>query len=543
MGAFGSALGPAQVVQRGRLRILGPDHPDTAEALVLVANCMNNDKSRLEEARSLFQTAIEIYRPRLARNDPRLMGAMGGLAFTLANQGRYAESLAINEELLQIYRDNEDSGEADIARTLASKAEVLAWSGRREEGARTYEEALEILSRVPEPGILLGLPDHGWPDRPAERAGRVARAFGHLAESERIIRDDVLPICDPRVSRAEAWLDRDPREPDARRNLIAFLAQRDAASGRESPGRWLADVDRVFSLDRDLLAPADAAIGAGADADRSRDPARRVAPFPVGARRGRDHLVPDRPDVCPARPRPAATTRRDRGNMPIEPSRTCGQSVDRGFRRKGMIAGPSGFTSLKSRADFRAILDSLPRRAAGAIEGEDLKLVAKSGSFAVARQALPDKRHVGRWSGDAILLGGPSQPGEWVDLAVPLPAEGTYRATAHLVIAPGHGVVRLSLDGRPLGGPFDGFGIGPEPRSTAMLDSTPPAVVVDLGTVALRGTSATLRIEVIGKDERAWGCDWASTASCSGDCPTDHRPERVKHPWAVPSDCVAHTPG
>ncbi len=128
-GAFGSALGPAELVYRARLHALGPDHLDTADAMCWVANCINNDPARLEEARSHFTRAIEVLRRGLPPDDPKLTFAICGLAFTLSMQGRYAESLALNEELLATYRRHWGPEHVEVALTLSRKAEVLEVGG------------------------------------------------------------------------------------------------------------------------------------------------------------------------------------------------------------------------------------------------------------------------------------------------------------------------------------------------------------------------------------------------------------------------------
>lgn len=83
-----------------------------------------------------------------------------------------------------------------------------------------------------------------------------------------------------------------------------------------------------------------------------------------------------------------------------------------------------------------------------------------------------------------------------------------YRVAAYLVAAPGQGIVQISLDGKPRGLPFDGFRPGAEPRSSAILETTPPSLNVNLGTIDLRKGTATLRIEVVGKNEAASGFSW-----------------------------------
>jgi tetratricopeptide (TPR) repeat protein len=255
-GAYGAALGPAEKVYNARLRILGADHVETADALFWVASSINHDRFRREEARSMFVRVIDVYRRKLPPDDPKLTDAMGGLAWTLGSQKRYAESLAAHEETLRIIRRYRGPENIAVAHTLHGMAEVLAWSGRREEAAAAYEEALRIISREQDPGyirvytIMDGLLDL--------RRAQAARehAQGRPGDAARLIQAKALPICDQRVTRAEAWLARDPRDRDARRNLVVSLAERGAflaELGRRAEA--LKDVDRGLAVGEEVLFP------------------------------------------------------------------------------------------------------------------------------------------------------------------------------------------------------------------------------------------------------------------------------------------------
>ncbi len=509
ISAFGTALGPAEAVYKARLRTLGSDHPDTAFALYWVASCINNDPARLEEARSMFSRAIDICRRKLLANDPRLTFAMAGLAFTLANQGRYAESLAVNDELLQIYRRLWGPEHVEVALTLSRKAEVLAWSGRYEEAVQNCEEAVRMLGRVQDPGYIEAYNVMGHLlDLHTNQVGW-EYTLGDRAKAERLIVAKILPLCDQRVARAEAWLARDARDPDARVKLVMCLAERGtfrAGSGR--PAEALEDTDRALALGEGALFPAETTgghrAGAGLEPDNTDlGPASDHGSWDDGAlplyKIAQVYALlatSCRDDV------PQTTRYADRA------IRFLRQAIALGFRRKQLILGSPGFPALRSRADFRAILERLPPRVEGATEGEALGILKTSLTFAIAPQSLPEKRYVGRWSGDAILIGSPRQVGEWVNLALPVPADGTYRVVAYLVAAPGHGIVRISLDGEPQGSLFDGFRPGADPRSFAISEATPPASNHDLGKFHLRKGIATLRIEPVGKNEGSSGFSW-----------------------------------
>ena len=289
-------------------------------------------------------------------------------------------------------------------------------------------------------------------------------------------------------------------------NLVVFLAERGAflaELGRRAEA--LRDVDRGLAVGGEILLPPETATSP-AGAERSASAAQAL-----GLREPMDQGAVPLFRIAGIHALLAASGRDDGPQSTRDADRAIEllrKAVSRGFRRRDLIAENSGFTFLKPRADFRAILDRLPWRVEGAMEGEALKVLKSSGPFQVAPQALPEKRHVGRWSGDAILIGNPRQPGDWVELALPVPADGTYRVVAYLIAAPGYGVVRLALDGRPQGVPFDGFRLGPDPRSYAILDATPSPVAVELGTTHLRKGTATLRLEVVGKAEESPGYSW-----------------------------------
>jgi hypothetical protein len=143
-----------------------------------------------------------------------------------------------------------------------------------------------------------------------------------------------------------------------------------------------------------------------------------------------------------------------------------------------------------------------PYKVAGALEGEKLKILDKSGNFDVGPQDMapfPD----GKWSGDSQLWVRPPRKGEWVDLELPVAADGRYHVVVYLTKARDYGVLQFSLDGKPLGKPIDCF------HADTVVSTGP----VDLGEVEVKKGAVTLRGEVVGTNEKSdglrymWGLD------------------------------------
>ena len=148
------------------------------------------------------------------------------------------------------------------------------------------------------------------------------------------------------------------------------------------------------------------------------------------------------------------------------------------------------------------------------MEGETLNTVAKSSDFPLGRQDAKPLEDDGRWSGDAQLWGRPPKPGEWADLEVTVPTDGKYTVVVHLTKAHDYGIIQFSIDGMPLGKPFDGFkadavaAAGPAKPGASYPPPLPPVPPVELGIVELKKGLHKLRVEVVGGNEKSAGYRW-----------------------------------
>jgi hypothetical protein len=72
-----------------------------------------------------------------------------------------------------------------------------------------------------------------------------------------------------------------------------------------------------------------------------------------------------------------------------------------------------------------------------------------------------------RWSGGAQLLCD-GLPGSAFSLLVHVPAAGDYELSAYTTLAPDYGLLRVTVDGEPLGEPLDGYApiVAPSGRRT-----------------------------------------------------------------------------
>lgn len=88
-----------------------------------------------------------------------------------------------------------------------------------------------------------------------------------------------------------------------------------------------------------------------------------------------------------------------------------------------------------------------PARVPGAIEGETMKVLAKSGN---PRPQNMQQYKDFTWSGGEQLWWTDAKPGDKLTLALPVTIAGKYSIEAVLTRASDYGVVKFSLDGQPL---------------------------------------------------------------------------------------------
>ncbi|HUU15910.1 MAG TPA: DUF2961 domain-containing protein [Sedimentisphaerales bacterium] len=125
----------------------------------------------------------------------------------------------------------------------------------------------------------------------------------------------------------------------------------------------------------------------------------------------------------------------------------------------------------------------------GAQEGEQSKILSKT----AGNVGLQDMYGFGPdWSGDAHLWWTGAKRGDRLELAVPVEESATYRLTMQLTKAIDYGIVQLYLDDKKLGKPIDLYNNGVVATG-----------VLDMGIHKLSKGQHTLRVEIVGANEKA----------------------------------------
>jgi hypothetical protein len=134
-------------------------------------------------------------------------------------------------------------------------------------------------------------------------------------------------------------------------------------------------------------------------------------------------------------------------------------------------------------------IPAAPKQVLGAIEGESLKVLAKTGGNLQPQ----DMASFGnRWSNDSQLWWTGAKPGDKLELALPVANAGKYKALAQFTRAVDYGIVQLALDGRKLGNPIDLYNNGVVATGE-----------LDLGTHTLSAGEHKLTVEITGANAKA----------------------------------------
>ena len=162
-------------------------------------------------------------------------------------------------------------------------------------------------------------------------------------------------------------------------------------------------------------------------------------------------------------------------------------------RAKWEAAQPKAvkFEAPKSVRGPTSVLDKATGRAAGALEGEGMRVLKVSAGKAAEQDMKPFPK--GKWSGDSQLFWTGGRPGETLTLELDVPATGKYVVSAVTTMASDYAVVQFGLDDKPLGKPLDLY------HAVDVVTSG----VLTLGEVELKEGSHHLTVKVTGANPAA----------------------------------------
>ena len=135
-------------------------------------------------------------------------------------------------------------------------------------------------------------------------------------------------------------------------------------------------------------------------------------------------------------------------------------------------------------------IDAATGRVANSLEGEDLTVTVTGGKTSVQAMSGFNKD---RWSGDKQLFWIGGKPGARLELEFEVAAEGPQEIQATLTMARDYGIVKVSVDGEPLGEPVDCY-TSPDVVTTGLLT---------LGARKLAAGKHKLILEITGSNPAA----------------------------------------
>ncbi|MCW3054242.1 MAG: hypothetical protein JWN14_3412 [Chthonomonadales bacterium] len=141
-----------------------------------------------------------------------------------------------------------------------------------------------------------------------------------------------------------------------------------------------------------------------------------------------------------------------------------------------------------------------PFRIAGAIECETCKIVGHSDGLGTEVQDTHP--FPGQWSGSAHLLGKGRKPGDFVEIRIPASA-GSHRLTLYATKAGDYGILRFWINGEQVKDDFDGCAL-----------NVTPSGPIPLGIFAAENGQYTLRVEVVGANQKAGGSKYLFGLDC-----------------------------
>ncbi len=149
---------------------------------------------------------------------------------------------------------------------------------------------------------------------------------------------------------------------------------------------------------------------------------------------------------------------------------------------------PYGYAPLDTRIGYYQTVPVSPR-VKGALEGEELKIVEKTGG---TTEVQGMDGYQAEWSNFSQLWWTKSKPGDKLTLAFNVPTAGRYNVKANFTKAIDYGIAQFWVDGEKLGDKIDFFN-----------DGVIPTGEINLGTRDLLAGEHKFTIEIVGANDKA----------------------------------------
>ncbi|PNH04770.1 Kinesin light chain [Tetrabaena socialis] len=130
-----------------RRRVLGEEHPDTANSIHNLAACIYA-QGRYAEAEPLSRQALELRLLVLGEEHPNTASSINNLANCISDQGRYAEAELLYRQALELRQQVLGEEHPDTASSISNLASCIQDQGHYVEAEPLYRQALELRQRV-----------------------------------------------------------------------------------------------------------------------------------------------------------------------------------------------------------------------------------------------------------------------------------------------------------------------------------------------------------------------------------------------------------
>ncbi len=178
-GNYQQAERLVQPALAGLEHVLGPEHPEVATALAMLANTYLYE-GKYSQAEPLFQRALAIREQVLGENHFLVADSLNDLAVLYFYQGQYAKAEPLFQHALALYENTRGPEHPDTLATLHNLANLNMKQGQYAQAEPLFQRAMAIRERV------LG-PDH--PDTPLglQLFGRLYTLQGQYAQAEPLL--------------------------------------------------------------------------------------------------------------------------------------------------------------------------------------------------------------------------------------------------------------------------------------------------------------------------------------------------------------------